>query len=61
MNEWLTTITEPVAPVVQNLNLSELARTCLMPLAIIYVACLLGMAIWAMLVARHTASHGTPA
>ena len=61
MNEWLKTISEPMAPMGQNLNFSDHAMDYLMPIAIICGLCLLATMIWALTVARYTALHGKPA
>jgi hypothetical protein len=61
MNEWMETASEPIAPMVQNLDLSSHTIECLAAVAAICVICLLATSIWALVVVRYTASHTKPA
>jgi hypothetical protein len=61
MSEWLKMLSEPAAPTVRNLDFSDQAVACLMPIALICGLCLLATAIWALTVVRYTTSHHKPA
>jgi hypothetical protein len=61
MNEWMETASEPVVPVVQNLDLSSHTMGTLATIAAICAICLLATSIWAVMVVRYTASHSRPA
>ncbi len=61
MNEWMETASEPVVPMVQNLDLSSHTMGTLATIAAICVLSLVATSIWAVMVVRYTASHGKPA
>jgi hypothetical protein len=61
MNEWMETASEPVVPMVQNLELSSHTIGYYAAVAAICAFCLLATSIWAVMVVRYTAAHSKPA